>query len=145
MGTAADLQAMQARIKQLGTAGDYGVFAKYLEPGAVAMLAGWHIAPGSQLLDVACGTGQIAIPAARAGVDVTGLDIDADLLAQARTRATAEGLSIQFDRGNAEQLPYPDAAFDPVVSMVGAMFAPHPERGRLRSYACAAPVDGLSW
>jgi SAM-dependent methyltransferase len=128
MGTAADRQAIHDRIKQLGTAGDYGVFARYLEPGALAMLADWHITPGSRLLDVACGTGQIAIPAARAGVDVTGLDIDAELLAQARTCATAEGLSIQFDYGNAEQLPYPDASFDTVVSMVGAMFAPHPER-----------------
>src|SRR3712207_3312558 len=99
MSDTVNRQARHERITQLGRAGDYGVFARYLEPGALALLAGWQLAPGSRLLDVACGTGQIAIPAARAAIDVTGLDINADLLAQARSRATAEGLSISFDHG----------------------------------------------
>ena len=78
--------------------------------------------------DVACGAGQIAIPAARAGVRVTGIDIASNLIEQARTRARAEGVDVRFDEGDAEALPYEDAAFDLVVSLIGAMFAPRPER-----------------
>ncbi len=75
MSDTPDWRARHERITQMGRAGDYGVFARYLEPGALALLDGWQLPPGSRLLDVACGTGQIAIPAARAGVEVTGLDI----------------------------------------------------------------------
>jgi SAM-dependent methyltransferase len=80
------------------------------------------------LLDVGCGAGQIAIPAARAGIQATGLDLAPNWIEQARARAAAEGLTAQFDEGDAEQLPYDDASFDVVVSLVGAMFAPRPER-----------------
>ena len=89
---------------------------------------GWRSAPGTRLLDVACGAGQIAIPAARAGARVTGVDIAANSIAQARARAQADGLDARFDEGDAEALPYEDAAFDLVVSLFGAMFAPRPER-----------------
>jgi SAM-dependent methyltransferase len=99
-----------------------------MEPGALELLSSWQLSPGSTLLDVACGAGQIAIPAARTGVRVTGVDIATNSLEQARARAAAEGLTLQFDEGDAEALPYPDASFDTVVSLVGAMFAPRPER-----------------
>jgi SAM-dependent methyltransferase len=79
------------------------------------------------VLDVACGTGNTAIPLARRGATVTGLDIAPNLLVQARERAAQEGLAIQFDEGDAEQLPYAEGAFDAVVSIFGAMFAPRPE------------------
>jgi SAM-dependent methyltransferase len=108
--------------------GDYGHFAKYLEPGALEFLTGLSIEPGTRMLDVACGAGQIAIPAARAGVSVTGVDIATNLIEQARLRARTHGLDIQFDEGDAEMLPYEDASFDLVVSLIGAMFAPRPER-----------------
>jgi ubiquinone/menaquinone biosynthesis C-methylase UbiE len=82
------------------------------------------------VLDVACGTGNLAIPAARAGANVNGVDIASNLVEQARQRAAAEGLSdkTQFDEGDAEQLPYRDGQFDVVVTMYGAMFAPRPDR-----------------
>jgi len=76
---------------------------------------------------VACGTGNLAVPAARKGAIVTGADIATNLLEQARARAEAEGLKIQFDEGDAENLPYADSSFDVVVTMFGAMFAPRPE------------------
>lgn len=126
--TTPDMDTIKARMKATWMAGDYGTFAKYMEPGALEILAGWRLEPGSRLLDVGCGAGQIAIPAARAGVRVTGVDVATNSLGQARARAAAEGLSVQFDEGDAEALPYPDAAFDTVVSVVGAMFAPRPER-----------------
>ncbi len=123
-----DYVTIKARMKANWMAGDYATFARYMEQGAMEILAGWEIAPGSRLLDVGCGTGQTAIPAARAGVDVTGIDIASNWIDVARARAAAEGLNATFDVGDAEQLPYPDASFDVVISMVGAMFAPQAER-----------------
>lgn len=128
MTTTPDMGTIKARMKATWMAGDYGTFAQYLEAGALEILAGWQIPPGSRMLDVGCGAGQTAIPAARAGVQVTGIDIATNLIEQARARASAEGLTVQFDEGDAEQLPYPDASFDVVVSLIGAMFAPRPER-----------------
>jgi SAM-dependent methyltransferase len=107
-------------------AGDFGVIARTISGSGEAFIARLAIAPGARLLDVATGTGNLAVPAARAGAIVTGVDIAANLLVQARERAAAAHLSIQFDEGDAEALPYPDASFDIVVSMFGAMFAPRP-------------------
>ncbi len=71
--------------------------------------------------------GQLTLPAARKGIQVTGLDLAANLVQQARAKAAAEGLTIQVDEGDAENLPYPDASFDIVMSLIGSMFAPRPE------------------
>ncbi len=121
-----EMESLKARLKATWMAGDYGHFAKYLEPGALEFLARLSIAPGTRMLDVACGAGQIAIPAAQAGVHVTGVDIATNSIEQAR--AQAEGLDARFDEGDAEMLPYEDASFDLVVSLIGAMFAPRPEQ-----------------
>jgi len=123
-----EMETLKARLKATWMSGDYGHFAKYLEPGALEFLARLAVAPGTRMLDVACGAGQIAIPAARAGALVTGVDIASNLIEQARARAQAEGVEARFDEGDAETLPYEDAAFDLVVSLIGAMFAPRPER-----------------
>lgn len=79
--------------------------------------------PGARVLDVACGTGGVALRAARAGADVVGIDISADQLAKARSAAAAESLPIRFDEGDCQELPYADAEFDAVVSAFGAIFA----------------------
>lgn len=123
-----EMESLKARLKATWMAGDYGHFARYLEPGALEFLARVAVGPGTRMLDVGCGAGQIAIPAARAGARVTGVDIAANLIAQARARAQAEGVDVQFDEGDAEALPYESGAFDVVVSLIGAMFAPRPER-----------------
>ena len=122
------MAALKTRLKATWMAGDYGRFAKYLEPGALEFLERLAVAPGTRMLDVACGAGQIAFPAARAGVRVTGIDIAANLIEQARAGAKAEALDIHFDEGDAEALTFDDASFDLVVSLIGAMFAPRPER-----------------
>ncbi|MDO8699504.1 MAG: class I SAM-dependent methyltransferase, partial [Rhodoferax sp.] len=70
-----EMESLKARLKATWMAGDYGHFAKYLEPGALEFLARLAVAPGTRMLDVGCGAGQIAIPAARAGARVTGVDI----------------------------------------------------------------------
>ena len=123
-----EMQALKTRLKATWMAGDYGVFAKYLEPGALEFLARLAVTPGTRMLDVGCGAGQIAIPAARAGAQVTGVDIATNLIEQAQVRAAAAGVKARFDEGDAEMLPYADASFDLVVSLIGAMFAPRPER-----------------
>lgn len=128
VGLSPEMQLLKGRLKTTWMSGDYGRFARYLEPGALAFLQRLALPPGTRLLDVACGAGQIAIPAARAGVQVTGVDIATNLIAQARARAVAEGVPVRFDEGDAEDLPYADASFDVVVSLIGAMFAPRPER-----------------
>jgi SAM-dependent methyltransferase len=123
-----EMESLKARLKATWMAGDYGHFAKYLEPGALEFLARLPIQAGTRMLDVACGAGQIAIPAAHAGASVTGVDIATNLVEQARARAQAEGVNVRFDEGDAEMLPYEDATFDLVVSLIGAMFAARPER-----------------
>jgi SAM-dependent methyltransferase len=86
------------------------------------------VQPGERFLDVATGTGGLALPAARAGAEVTGQDISADQLGKARAAAEEEGLSIRFDEGDAQALPYGDESFDVVASAFGAIFAPDHER-----------------
>jgi SAM-dependent methyltransferase len=109
-------------------AGDFGVVATTISAGAEEFLARLNLPPAPcRILDVATGTGNLAIPAARTGATVTAIDIAPNLLVQARERASAADLTIQFDEGDAEALPYPDASFDAVLSMFGAIFAPRPE------------------
>jgi SAM-dependent methyltransferase len=84
--------------------------------------------PGARVLDVACGTGGVALRAARAGADVVGIDISSDQLAKARRAAAEAGLAIRFDEGDCQELPYGDAEFDAVASAFGAIFAPAQER-----------------
>ena len=86
------------------------------------------LTPGTLVLDVACGSGNLSLPAARTGAIVTGLDIAPNLIETARVRAAAKGLKIRFDEGDAEQLPYINGSFDVVVSMFGAMFTPQPDK-----------------
>jgi SAM-dependent methyltransferase len=123
-----EMSALKTRLKATWEAGDYAHFATYLLPGALEFLERLAIWPGIKMLDVACGAGQIALPAARAGANVTGIDLASKLVAQARDRARAEGLQIRFEQGDAEDLPYEHGSFDLVVSLIGAMFAPRPER-----------------
>jgi len=125
--SAPSIDQIKAGMRTTWMAGDFGVVAKTIAAGGDAFIAGLEIPAGSRVLDIATGTGNLAVPAARAGCMVTGVDIAPNLLVQARERAAAEGLAIQFDEGDAEALPYADASFDAVVTMFGAMFAPRPE------------------
>ena len=122
-----EMGRLKTRLKATWESGDYGVFAKYLERGALDFFDRLDICAGTRLLDIACGAGQLTIPAARKGIQVTGLDLASNLVHQARSRAAQEGLNVQIDEGDAEDLPYPDASFDVVMSLIGAMFAPRPE------------------
>ena len=121
-----ELEALKTRLRATWMAGDFAQIAQAYEAGAADFITRLKLSPGTRVLDVACGTGNLTLPAARAGAVVTGADIAVNLLEQGRARAQAAGLTIQFDEGDAEQLPYADASFDTVVSMFGVMFAPRP-------------------
>jgi SAM-dependent methyltransferase len=123
-----DLDQLKSRLKATWMAGDFGQIANFTANEAENFIARLGITPESKVLDVACGTGNTAIPAARSGAEVTGVDIASNLLQAASKRAAAENLSIRFEEGDAEDLPFPDQAFDVVVTMYGAMFAPRPEK-----------------
>lgn len=122
------LQTDSERILATWTAGDFGRIASGYAPGAAEFVARLRIHQGERVLDVACGTGNLALPAARAGAIAAGIDIAPNLVEQAIANAAAEDLSATFRVGDAEALPYEDESFDTVVSMFGAMFAAHPAR-----------------
>jgi len=126
--TAPDISVLKAKMREAWMAGDFGVIARYAEAAEQEFVTRLKLAPGARVLDVACGTGNTAIPAARAGSIVVGVDIASNLIAQARERARETGVTAEFREGDAEKLDFPDAAFDVVISVFGAMFAPRPER-----------------
>jgi SAM-dependent methyltransferase len=121
------MEALKTKLRATWIAGDFGEIAKSYAAGAEEFVQSLKLEPGMRVLDVACGTGNLALPAARLGAVVTGVDIAPNLLEQARATAKREGLTVQFDEGDAENLPYADASFDAVITMFGAMFAPRPE------------------
>ncbi len=127
MPTDPDIESLKTGLAAMWSEGDYGLIAKSYEASAEVFVHRMGIRPGERILDIACGTGQLAIPAARAGAEVTGIDLAEAWIRQARARAQTEGLSARFDVGDAEDLPYGPGAFDTVMSLIGVMFAPRPE------------------
>ncbi|HXT10503.1 MAG TPA: methyltransferase domain-containing protein [Candidatus Angelobacter sp.] len=121
-----NLAAIRAKQKATWESGDFGKIARHIENVAEEFLSRQPLQPGQKVLDVACGTGNLAVIAARRGCAVSGADIAANLLAQARARATADGLNIDFKEADAEALPFANDTFDLAVSMFGVMFAPQP-------------------
>lgn len=123
-----ELESLKTKLRSVWIAGDFGQIAKSIEDGAAEFVERLNLqADGRTVLDVACGTGNLALPAARLGARVTGIDIAPNLIEQARVNAEAENLQIRFDVGDAENMPYEDASFDAVITMFGAMFAPRPD------------------
>jgi ubiquinone/menaquinone biosynthesis C-methylase UbiE len=121
-----EFESLKSRLHTTWMAGDYDRFSRYMENDARSFYERLDVPPGAHLLDVACGSGQLALIAAREGVRVTGVDIAENLIERAQARSTAEGLRARFQVADAESLPFPDASFDVVVSLIGAMFAPRP-------------------
>lgn len=105
----------------------FSPLATFTTPPAAALVEFAEVRAGETVLDVACGTGVVAVTAARRGAKVSGLDLSPVLLEDARSNARTIGAAIDFIEGDAEALPYADASFDVVLSQFGHMFAPRPE------------------
>ena len=118
---------LKARLKSIWMAGDYDRFSRYMESGAREFYERLPVAPGCRFLDVGCGSGQLALMAAKDGLEVTGVDIAGNWVERARARAQGEDLRARFEEADAEALPFEDASFDVVASLIGAMFAPRPD------------------
>jgi SAM-dependent methyltransferase len=123
-----DIEVLKTRLRATWMDGNYDYFSRFMQSSAAEFLDRLNVKPGATLLDVACGSGQLALMAARRGARVTGVDIATNSIVAARGRATSEGLDARFDEGDAEALPYAGGSFDVVASIYGAMFAPQPER-----------------
>lgn len=105
----ADLDDLKTRIRATWMAGDYGSVAALTESAANDFINRRQIKPNMRVLDIACGNGNLSIPAAKTGAAVTGVDIAPNPLDQAHARATRENLNIKFEEGDAEKLPLPPA------------------------------------
>ena len=125
--TIPNLEAVKSKQKATWESGDFGQIARTIENVAGEFMARQPLSPGAHVLDVACGTGNLAVIAARHGGTVWGIDIASNLISQARIRAAKEGLRINYMEADAEALPFDDEQFDLVVSMFGVMFTPRPE------------------
>ena len=123
-----DLAAVKQRQQQAWASGDYHAVAALIHIVAERLVDAADLHAGWRVLDVATGSGNAAIAAARLGVQSVGVDYVPSLLDRARVRAAAEGLNVELVEGDAEALPFEDASFDAVTSVFGSMFAPDHER-----------------
>jgi ubiquinone/menaquinone biosynthesis C-methylase UbiE len=123
-----DLTAVKRGQQAMWASGDYGTIAAMIQVVAERLVDEVNPAAGSSVLDVAGGTGNAAIAAARSNCHVTCTDYVPELLERGRERARAERLDIAFELADAEALPYADGAYDAVLSVFGAMFAPDQPR-----------------
>jgi SAM-dependent methyltransferase len=125
---AVDFNAIKARQQATWASGDYALVGSALVLMAEALCEAMDVRSGWRVLDVAAGSGNASLAAARRGCRVTSTDYVPALLERGRARAEAEGLRMQFQEADAENLPFEDGAFDAVMSTVGVMFAPNQER-----------------
>jgi ubiquinone/menaquinone biosynthesis C-methylase UbiE len=129
--------------------GDYALMAEeVMAPLGPVLVAATDIRPGDRVLDVAAGSGNISIPAAKTGAYVVSSDLTPELLGRSQTRAAAHGVRLQWRKANAESLPFGDAEFDTVVSAIGVMFAPHHQRAAdelVRVCRSGGTIGVISW
>jgi SAM-dependent methyltransferase len=129
MNETPDFNALTEMQQQTWSEGDFAMVANVVLYGAETLAESLRILPGEQVLDVACGSGNAAIAAARrAWGNTTGVDFVPALLERGRERAAAERLEIEFLEGDAQDLPFEDASFDVAMSIYGVMFAPDQEK-----------------
>lgn len=118
-------EEFRARTRATWAAGHWDDFAKLIAPVGELVVERADIEPGMSVLDVGTGSGvNVAIPAAQRGAEVVGVDVTPELLAMAREHALAAGVEVEWIEADAQDLPFPDASFDRVISTFGAMFAP---------------------
>src|SRR5262245_50726678 len=125
---APDLVAIKGRQQATWASGDFSVVASRIVYQAEQLCETADLQAGWQVLDVATGSGNAALAAARRGCEAVGIDYVPALLERGQLRAAAEHLDVRFVEGDAEDLRFPDASFDAVLSIYGVMFAPDHKR-----------------
>ena len=125
---APSMGAIKERMHKIWTSGEYARIGNPLVLIGELLCEAVDLHSGERVLDVATGSGNTAISAARRFCEVTGMDLAPESIEHARRRAEAEGMDITFEVGDAEDLSYPDASFDVVVSTIGVMFCPNQEK-----------------
>ena len=123
-----DFTAVKQRQQEMWASGDYSLVAARIQPIAERLCETADLQAGWRVLDVATGSGNAALAAARSGCSVVGIDYVPALLEVGRRRAAAEGLDVELRSGDAEEIPFADGTFDAVISVLGVMFAPNQER-----------------
>lgn len=123
-----DLNQIRSAQQKAWSKGDFSVVASTIVIVSEMLAEAVELRPGQKVLDVATGSGNTALSAARRWCDVTGVDFVPDLLVRARERAAAERLPVEFQYGETEKLPFPESSFDVVLSTFGVMFAPDQEK-----------------
>jgi ubiquinone/menaquinone biosynthesis C-methylase UbiE len=126
-GTATDAdRALKAKHRSMWASGDYPKLAAELLPELGEVLVdACGVGRGDRVLDIAAGSGNVSIPAARTGASVVASDLTPELFDAGRARAAAEGVELEWREADAEALPFADGEFDVVLSAIGVMFAPH--------------------
>ncbi|OYW17835.1 MAG: SAM-dependent methyltransferase, partial [Burkholderiales bacterium 12-64-5] len=124
----ADFAALKRKQQATWSAGDYAVIGTTLQIVGETLCEALDLRAGQRVLDVAAGNGNATLAAARRWCDVVSSDYVGALLERAQARAGAEGLAVQFQEADAENLPFADASFDVVLSTFGVMFTPNQER-----------------
>jgi SAM-dependent methyltransferase len=120
------MDELKTKHRSMWASGDYPKMVEtFLLPLGPRLVESIGIEPGMKVLDVAAGTGNSSLPAARLGAQVTASDLTPDLLDAGRQRAESEGLELEWVPADAEDLPFEDESFDVVMSSIGVMFAPH--------------------
>jgi len=125
---APNMSAIKERMQKIWTSGDYAKIGNPLVIMGELLCEAVDLRSGDKVLDVATGSGNTAISSARRFCEVTGMDLAPESIEHARRRAEAEGMNITFEVGDAEDLSYPDASFDVVLSTLGVMFCPNQEK-----------------
>lgn len=146
--TQPDLVAIKARQQVAWSAGDFAVIGATLVITSENLCEAAGLRAGQRVLDVATGSGNTAIAAARRFCHVAGIDYVPALLAHGRQRAAAEPLAVTFKEGDAEDIPFDDAGFDVVLSTFGVMFAPNQElaaRELLRVCRSGGKIGLVNW
>ena len=136
---APDLTQVKRRQQQMWASGDFHAVATLIQPVADTLCDAVDLQAGWRVLDVACGSGNAAIAAARCGCDVVGIDYVPALLERGRRRAEAEGVTVELREGDAEAIPFPDGSFDAVLSVFGVDVRARPPPGGRRAHARLPP------